>query len=81
MREQAKNKYRELPNKEKSKTTGYGRNIYQNMSEEDKQRLKENQKSYCKAKKSTEKFFFVKYKNEKKVLIFDEQCINKNPFS
>ena len=31
---------------------GYGRNRYQNMSEENKQRLKEYQKSYCEYKKS-----------------------------
>ena len=46
MREQAKNKYGELPNKEKR----YGRNKYQNMSEEDKQRLKRYQIKYRKVK-------------------------------
>ena len=31
----------------------YGRNRYHNVSEEDKQRLKEYQKNYCESKKST----------------------------
>ena len=40
------------------------------MSEENKQRLKEHQRNYRKAKKSTSKllsFFFTWYKNGKKV--------------
>ena len=52
LREQAKNKYRELSDEEKDIKRGYGRNRYQNMSEENKQRLKEYQKNYCDAKKS-----------------------------
>ena len=39
MREQARNKYTELSNKEKNIKREYGRNRYQNMSEENKQRL------------------------------------------
>ena len=38
MREQARNKYTELSNKEKNIKREYGRNGYQNMSEENKQR-------------------------------------------
>ena len=55
LREQAKNKYRELSNevKIKNKKIKYGRNRYQNMSEENKQILKEYQKKHRKAKKST----------------------------
>ena len=40
MREQARNKYTELSNKEKNIKREYGRNRYQNMSEENKQRLR-----------------------------------------
>ena len=38
--------------KKKKKKKEYGKNRYRNMSEEKKQRLKEYQKNYCKAKKS-----------------------------
>ena len=37
---------------DKSKKTEYGRNRYDNMSEEKKERLKEYQKNYREAKKS-----------------------------
>ena len=40
MREQARNKYRELSNEKKDIKREYGRNRYCNMSEENKQRLK-----------------------------------------
>ena len=53
LREQARNKYRELSNAEKNLKREYGRDSYQNMSEENKQRLKEFQKSYRKVKRST----------------------------
>ena len=53
MGEQAGNKYRELSNEEKNIERTYGRNRYQNMSEENKQRLQEYQKNHCKKKKST----------------------------
>ena len=52
------------------------------MSEENKQRLKEYQKNYRKAKKPTQKkfsFFFFTFFFQK-FLIFAEQCINKNAF-
>ena len=42
LREQARDKYRNLS----------GKNRYCNMSEEEKKKLKEYQKNYCKAKKS-----------------------------
>ena len=44
--EQARNKYRELPNEEKD-ITEYGRNWYRNISEGDKEKLKEYKKNYC----------------------------------
>ena len=50
MREQARIKYREISNEEKSIKRGYRRNRYQNMSEENKQRLKEYQNHYRDAK-------------------------------
>lgn len=50
MKERARNKYRELSNTEKDIKRAYGRNRY-NMSEENKKRQKEYQKSYRKAKK------------------------------
>ena len=37
---------------EKNTKKKYGRNIYKNMSEENKQRLKKYQKNYREAKKS-----------------------------
>ena len=48
--EQARDKYRNLSEEEKSKKREYGRNRYRNMSEEKKQRLKEYQKNYLEAK-------------------------------
>ena len=50
LREQARIKYREISNEEKSIKRGYRRNRYQNMSEENKQRLKEYQNHYRDAK-------------------------------
>ena len=52
LREQARDKYRNLSEQEKSKKREYGKNRYRNISEEKKQRLKEYQKKYCKTKKS-----------------------------
>ena len=52
LREQARDKYRNLSEEEKNKKREYGRNRYRNMSEEKKQRLKEYQKNCCEAKKS-----------------------------
>ena len=52
LKEQPKDKYRNLSEKDKNKKREYGRNRYHNMSEEKKQRLKEYQKNYHEAKKS-----------------------------
>ena len=41
LREQARDKYRNLSEEEKNKKREYGKNRYHNMSEEKKQRLKE----------------------------------------
>ena len=40
LREQARDKYRNLSEEDKNKKREYGRNRYHNMSEEKKQRLK-----------------------------------------
>ena len=60
MREQAKNKYRELTKEEKNIKREYGRNRYHNKSEENKQRLKEYQNKYCEANKSKKSWFLIK---------------------
>ena len=53
MRDQAKDKYRNLSEEDKNKKKKeYGKNRYHNMSEEKKQKLKEYQKNYREAKKS-----------------------------
>ena len=52
IREQARNKYRNLPEEEKIKKREYGKNRYHKMPEEKKAILKEYQKNYYKAKKS-----------------------------
>ena len=44
LRQQARNKYRNLSEEEKNKKREYGKNRYCNMSEKKKQRLKEYQK-------------------------------------
>ena len=51
LREQARDKYRNLSEAEKNKKREYGKNRYHDMSEEKKQKLNEYQKSYCEAKK------------------------------
>lgn len=43
--------------KEKIKKGKCGRNVYKNMPEEDKQRLKKYQKHYCKAQKLSKKTY------------------------
>ena len=57
LREQAKDKYRNLSEEEKNKKTEYGKRRYHNMSEEKIQILKEYQKNYREAKN-------FKYNNE-----------------
>ena len=52
LREQARDKYRNLPEDEKNKKREYGKNRYHNMPAEKKQRLKEYQKNYHEATKS-----------------------------
>ena len=52
LRDNARDKYRNLPEEEKNVKREYGRNGYRNVSEEKKQRLKEYQKNYREAKKS-----------------------------
>ena len=50
LREQARDKYRNLSEEEKNKKREYGKTRYCNMSEEKKQRLKEYQKSFARLK-------------------------------
>ena len=52
LREQARDKYRNLSGKEKNKKREYGKTRYRNMSKGKKQRLEEYQKNYRGAKKS-----------------------------
>ena len=52
LREQARDKYRNLSEEEKNIKREYRKNRYHNMSEEKRQRLKEYQKNYREAKKS-----------------------------
>ena len=57
LRERAKNKYRELSEKGKDIKRRYGRDRYVNMSEEDKQRLKEYQRNYRWSKHARSLFY------------------------
>ena len=52
LRQETRNKYRNLSEEEKSKKREYVKNGYRNMSEEKKQRLTEYQKTYREMKKS-----------------------------
>ena len=52
LREQARDKYRNLCEEDKSKKIEYGKNRYHNMSEENKRKLQEYQKKYREAKRS-----------------------------
>ena len=58
LKEQARNKYRELSDREKDKKREYERNRYRNMSEEEKQKLKEYQKTIAKQENQNKVFFF-----------------------
>ena len=51
LKEQARDKYRELSKEEKDIKREYERNRYKNISDENKQRLKKYQKQYRRAKK------------------------------
>ena len=57
LREQARDKNRNLSEEEKNKKREYGKNRYPHMSEEKKKTLKEYQKNYREVKQS-------KYKNK-----------------
>ena len=50
LKEQVRDKYRNLSDKEKNKKREYGRNRYRNISKEEKQKLKEYQKNYRQSK-------------------------------
>ena len=52
LRDQVKDKYRNLSEEDKNKKREYGKSRYHNMFEETKQRLKEYQKNYREAKNS-----------------------------
>ena len=52
LREQARDKYRNLSEGDKNKKREYGKSRYHNMPEEKKQKLKEYQKNYRGTKKS-----------------------------
>ena len=52
LRQQARDKYRNLSEEEKIKKREYGKSRYRNMPEKKKQRLKEYQKHYRETKKS-----------------------------
>ena len=52
LREQGRDKYRNLSEEEKKKKREYEKKRYLNMSKEEKKTLKEYQKNYCEAKKS-----------------------------
>ena len=50
LREQARDKYRNISGEGKNKKREYGKNRYHNMSEEEKQSLKEYQKNIARLK-------------------------------
>ena len=52
LREQARDKYRNLSEEKKNKKREYGKNRYHNMLEEKKHRLKEYEKNYREVRKS-----------------------------
>ena len=52
LKDQVRDKYRNLSEEEQNKKTEYGRKRYHSMSKEKNQKLKDYQKNYRKAKKS-----------------------------
>ena len=74
LREQARNKYRELSDETKYKKREYGRNKYQNMSEEKNKNVKNTKKIIAKQRNEHKKFhiffFFTCYKNGAKSFDF-----------
>ena len=87
MREQARNKYRELSNEEKDIKREYGTNSYQKMPKQNKQRIKENKKIYItvKQKKWNKKPWFLiridKIKTERIALSKIHSYDNKGLFN
>ena len=59
LREKARNNYWYLSDDEANKKREYGTNKHPNISEEDKQKLKECQKNHRESKSSTSFFLFV----------------------
>ena len=84
LREQARDKYRNLSEEEKNKKREYGKNRYHNMSEEKKQRLKEYQQNYQEAKKLKQNiltfFLFIVQKSSKKFHISEKKASLKSLF-
>ena len=82
LRENARDKYRNLSEEENNKKREYGRSKYHNMSKEKKQKLKEYQKSYCATKisKFLTFFSFHSIKMEQEGLYFGEYGIINNAF-
>ena len=73
LREQARNKCRNLSEEDKNKEREYRINRYHNMSEEKKQRLKHYQKDYRETKKlklKIQDFSFYRIKPETKSSVF-----------
>ena len=70
LREQERDKYRNLSEEEKNEKREYRKNRYHNMTEEKKQRLKEYQKNYHEVKNSQyiiiKQFFYLWYNNKLK---------------
>ena len=60
LREQGRDKYRNLSEEEKNKKGEYGKNRYHKMSEKKKTRLKEYQKNHYEAKKSQYIYIIIK---------------------
>ena len=52
LRQQARDKYRNLSEEKKHRKREYGRKRYHDMSKEEKQKLKEHQKNYREVKQS-----------------------------
>ena len=78
LKENARNKYRNLSEEEKEVKRAYGRDIYRNMTKDEKNRLKEYQKNYLAAKKTIIHVYNMKM--VKKTLNYDKVKINKRKF-
>ena len=71
LREQARNKYRNLSQEDKNKKREYRKNMYHNMSEEKKQKLKKYQEKYQETKKS-------KHNNEQNTFFNNDLIVYHN---